>query len=82
MAEIIVLDQFSRNIHRDTPKAFSADDKALALAKEAVVLGCLAELPTSQANFLIMPYMHSKSLAIHQLATPLFEQFAQNNLHR
>ena len=47
LAKIIVLDQFSRNIHRDTPKSFSADDKTLALAKEAVALGCLAELPTS-----------------------------------
>ncbi|PKG78443.1 DUF924 domain-containing protein [Shewanella sp. Actino-trap-3] len=81
LAEIIVLDQFSRNIHRDTPAAFAADNIALVLAQEAVALGCLAELPTHQAGFLIMPYMHSESMIIHQQALPLFEQYAPNNLH-
>jgi uncharacterized protein (DUF924 family) len=80
LAEIIVLDQFSRNIYRDTPAAFSADNIALELAQQAVALGCLAELPAQQAAFLIMPYMHSESMAIHQQALPLFEQYAPDNL--
>ncbi|QDE32214.1 DUF924 family protein [Shewanella polaris] len=80
LAEIIVLDQFSRNIYRDTPAAFSADNIALSLAQEAVAMGCLAVLPTQQAAFLIMPYMHSESIVIHQQALPLFEQYAPNNL--
>jgi uncharacterized protein (DUF924 family) len=80
LAEIIVLDQFSRNIHRDTPAAFAADNIALVLAQEAVTLGCLAQLPTQQAGFLIMPYMHSESMIIHQQGLPLFEQYAPNNL--
>lgn len=80
LAEIIVLDQFSRNIYRDTPAAFSADNIALELAQQAVTLGCLAELPVHQAAFLIMPYMHSESMEIHQQALPLFEQYAPNNL--
>jgi uncharacterized protein (DUF924 family) len=81
LAEIIVLDQFSRNIHRDTLDAFAADNIALVLAQEAVTLGCLAALPPQQAGFLIMPYMHSESMIIHQQALPLFEQYAPKNLH-
>jgi uncharacterized protein (DUF924 family) len=80
LAEIIVLDQFSRNIYRDTPTAFAADNIALELAQQAVALGCLAELPIQQAAFLIMPYMHSESIVIHQQALPLFEQYAPDNL--
>ncbi|MGX9460818.1 DUF924 family protein [Shewanella sp. A14] len=80
LAEIIVLDQFSRNIYRDTPAAFSADNIALALAQEAVALGCLSQLSAQQAGFLIMPYMHSESIKIHQQALPLFAQYAPNNL--
>ena len=39
LAEIIVLDQFSRNIHRDTPAAFAQDAQALTLAQELVASG-------------------------------------------
>jgi len=80
LAEIIVLDQFSRNIHRDTPAAFAADNIALVLAQEAVALGGLAQLPIQQRGFLLMPYMHSESIMIHQQAMPLFEQYAPHNL--
>lgn len=68
LAEIIVLDQFSRNIFRDTPKAFSSDPLALALSQEAIFLGKDKELNTAERNFLYMPFMHSESLAIHKLA--------------
>lgn len=74
LAEIIVLDQFSRNIHRDTPKAFSADAMALALAQEAVSMGADKQLLPNQQAFMYMPYMHSESKLIHQLAVPLFSQ--------
>ncbi|MDD1794509.1 DUF924 domain-containing protein [Enterovibrio sp. ZSDZ42] len=74
LAEIIVLDQFSRNIHRDTPRAFSQDPLALALAQEAVSLGIDRELPPLQRSFLYMPYMHSESALIHEEALRLFNQ--------
>jgi uncharacterized protein (DUF924 family) len=80
LAEIIVLDQFSRNIHRDTPMAFAADEPALLLAQEAVEKGCHIELPPIQVPFLLMPYMHSESAQVHQQAVILFKQFAQDNL--
>lgn len=74
LAEIIVLDQFSRNIYRDTPRAFSSDGIALALAQSAVARGVDQALNDQEKPFLYMPYMHSESLAIHNSARPLFEQ--------
>lgn len=81
LAEIIVLDQFSRNIHRDTPLAFAADPMALALAQEAVAAGVDKQLQPKQVPFLYMPYMHSESRAIHEVALILFNrEGAENNL--
>jgi uncharacterized protein (DUF924 family) len=73
LAEILVLDQFSRNIHRGTPRAFAADPMALALAQEAVAGGHDRELPPERRLFLYLPYMHSESPRIHEIAVPLFE---------
>lgn len=73
LAEIIVLDQFSRNIYRDTPGAFAADSLALALAQEAVSLQIDNELEPIERSFLYMPYMHSESPLIHEQAVKLFE---------
>src|SRR5690606_15817888 len=74
LAEIIVLDQFSRNIYRGTPQAFAQDPMALALAQEAVAANVLEELtePMERA-FLLMPYMHSESPLIHVEAERLFK---------
>ncbi len=74
LAEIIVLDQFSRNLHRDQPRAFACDAQALALAQVAVAAGADQPLPPVQRAFLYMPYMHSESPAIHQIAVTLFSQ--------
>ena len=74
LAEIIVLDQFSRNIYRNTPQAFSQDPLALALAQEAVQLGIDQALSPIERAFLYMPYMHSESSLIHQQAVKLFQQ--------
>jgi uncharacterized protein (DUF924 family) len=72
LAEIIVLDQFSRNMFRGTAESFAYDPLALALAQEAVSLGADKDLPPTQRNFLYMPYMHSESLLVHQAAVDLF----------
>jgi len=76
LAEIIVLDQFSRNIHRGTPAAFAQDPMALALAQEAVRAGALAELSPVERSFLLLPYMHSESAAIHVVAESLYREHA------
>jgi len=76
LAEIIILDQFSRNIYRDTPAAFAQDAMSLALAQEAVAAGVLEVLETiDERKFLLMPYMHSESKLIHQQAEKLFKQY-------
>ncbi len=80
LAEIIVLDQFSRNLHRDSPLAFAADPLALALAQTAVVLGADRELDPRRRVFFHMPYMHSESRAIHAVAEPLFAELSPDNL--
>lgn len=74
LAEIILIDQFSRNIFRDKPEAFSADGVALVLAQEAIAAGADQQLETKERAFLYMPYMHSESRAIHEQAVQLFDQ--------
>ncbi|MDP6969879.1 MAG: DUF924 family protein [Gammaproteobacteria bacterium] len=72
LAEIIVLDQFSRNLHRDSALAFANDAMALALAQEAISQSADQGLTKVQKQFLYMPFMHSESLFIHQQAEILF----------
>lgn len=74
LAEIIVLDQFSRNMFRDSAQAFACDSLALALAQEAVRAGADWALPPAQKAFLYMSYMHSESRLIHEQAVRLFSQ--------
>ena len=74
LAEIIVLDQFSRNIHRDTPDAFAQNTLALALAQELVAGKQDQLLTVKQRHFAYMPYMHSESALVHAQAVQLFAQ--------
>ena len=74
LAEILVLDQFSRNVYRDTPQAFAQDALALALAQELVASGQDRSLPLAQRSFTYMPYMHSESALVHTQAALLFAQ--------
>lgn len=81
LAEIIVLDQFSRNMYRDNARAFAFDALALALAQEAVAAGADMALTPEERSFLYMPYMHSESKTIHAQAMVLFDQPGlENNL--
>ena len=74
LAEIIVLDQFSRNVYRDTPRAFAQDALALVLAQELVASAQDRSLPQAQRVFAYMPYMHSESALVHTQAVALFTQ--------
>jgi len=76
LAEVIVLDQFSRNIHRGDRRAFESDALALALAQEAVAAKADLSLPEQERVFLYMPYMHSESPLIHHAAVRLFQERA------
>lgn len=74
LAEIIVLDQFSRNMFRDSELSFAYDPLALALSQEAISTGADRMLNSSWRHFLYMPFMHSESLEIHDVAMDLFKK--------
>jgi uncharacterized protein (DUF924 family) len=77
LAEIIVLDQFSRNVYRDTPRAFAQDPLALALAQELLGGGHDRALTPDQRTFAYMPYMHSESALVQAQPVELFTQLGQ-----
>lgn len=74
LAEIIVLDQFSRNMFRNHPQSFAYDTIALVLAQEALATGEVEHLSIEQRGFLYMPFMHSESLVIHEEGMRLFSE--------
>lgn len=74
LAEIIVLDQFSRNMFRDTARAFEGDGLALVLSQEAARAGAGQYLVRDERVFLYMPHMHSESGAVHEEAVRLFSE--------
>lgn len=81
LAEIIILDQFSRNMFRNSPLAFVNDALALALAQEAIAAGAETALTPVERSFLFLPFMHSESLKIHEIALQLYERNGiQSNL--
>ncbi len=81
LAEIIVLDQFSRNLFRGTPGAFAQDGMALVLAQEAVAARVHEALTPVARGFLFLPYMHSESRVIHVEAERLYRDFALPGNH-
>ena len=76
LAEIIVLDQFSRNMFRDQAAAFACDFLAVALTQAAIDVGADKNFLTQpqKLSFLYMPLMHSESLLIHEQAVKMFSQ--------
>ncbi len=74
LAEVIVLDQFSRNMFRGSPLSFAHDALALALAQEAISVGADKDLKPVERTFLYMPFMHSESMKIHEIAVELFRK--------
>ena len=76
---IIILDQFSRNMYRNSPESFAQDEQALKLSKLGVKRGDLEQLPTAYKSFLCMPYMHSESLQDQNDSIPLFEGISEYN---
>ncbi len=79
LAEIIVLDQFSRNIFRDSAGAFAADAAALLLAQEAIRRGYDKQHTVEQRVFFYLPFMHSESALIHRRAAELFSEPGMEN---
>ena len=72
LALIILLDQFSRNLHRGSPEAFAADAKALGIARSAVARGFDQELGPMERMFVYLPFEHSENLADQDESVRLF----------
>ncbi|MBX9634819.1 MAG: DUF924 domain-containing protein, partial [Magnetospirillum sp.] len=79
LAEVIVLDQFSRQLYRGQGKAFAWDCMALTLAQELVARGDDSRLTQAQRGFAYLPYMHSESPVIHTEAMRLFTDLGDEN---
>ncbi len=78
---VILLDQFTRNIFRDTPKAFSGDEMALVLSQKSINSKWFSELSMTYKQFLLMPMMHSEDISIQEKSLPLFKQHANNRTY-
>lgn len=74
LAEIIVLDQFSRNMYRNSALAFSTDSTSLVLAQEALSQQADHSLNDAEKAFLYMPFMHSESALMQEKSLALFSQ--------
>ena len=68
LALLILLDQFPRNLYRNSGHAFATDPKALAIAKAAVQAGFHRQVPHALANFFVLPFEHSENLADQDFA--------------
>lgn len=73
LAEIIVLDQFSRNLMRNDIRTYTQDRMAIALAQEALSHPDYDALTVDEKRYVLLPFMHSESMALHRWATPHFE---------
>jgi uncharacterized protein (DUF924 family) len=74
LAEIIVLDQFSRNMFRGTPQMYALDPLALALAQEAVRQGADKKLDKNERMFMYLPFEHSESKKVQKESVRLFKE--------
>lgn len=77
LAAIIVLDQFSRNIHRGTAAAFAADDLAAGLTLHAIEMGWEHRYPPERRAFLYMPLMHAEDAPLQALSVDRFADLGQ-----
>lgn len=72
LAQLIVLDQFSRNMHRDSPKMYALDHLAQDLALRG--LGEVErDLTPLERSFLYMPLMHAENVALQRLCVRRFQ---------
>jgi uncharacterized protein (DUF924 family) len=79
VAEIVVLDQFTRNAYRDTPRAFAGDVRALAAARALIASGADRALPGVRRQFAYLPFEHAEDLATQEESVRLFKQLARDD---
>jgi uncharacterized protein (DUF924 family) len=74
LAAVIVLDQFSRNMYRGSPRSFATDALALSIAQRAIAAGLDRQLTPQQRWFLYMPFQHAEDRAVQARSIELFTQ--------
>lgn len=79
LAEIIVLDQFSRNLFRNSSLSYSQDKMALILAQEIVNHSDFEKLTPDEQQFALMPFMHSESIELHNWAEQYFNKYGKED---
>ncbi|EFE40891.1 conserved hypothetical protein [Trichophyton verrucosum HKI 0517] len=77
LALVVLLDQFSRNLFRGSPDAFSADSKAHEIATRAIIRGFDKDVTAIQASAFYLPLLHQESLISLVAARSLFENLRQ-----
>lgn len=80
LAEIIVLDQFSRNLWRNDIKTYTQDKMAIALAQEVISHPDYDTLSTDEKKYILLPFMHSESLNLHDWALKYYEELGDESL--
>lgn len=78
LALIILLDQFSRNIYRDTPKAFAQDEMALEVCLRGIDQGKDLALEPIERSFFYLPMEHSENLEVQWRSVQAFENLARS----
>jgi uncharacterized protein (DUF924 family) len=79
LAHIVVLDQFTRNVYRDSPRAFAGDARALAAARALVATGGDETLLPVQRSFVYLPFEHAEDLQAQNEGVALFERLAASD---
>jgi len=78
LARVLLLDQFTRNVFRDTPRAFAGDDEALAVASAVVDAGLDRALDAFERWFIYLPFEHAESATMQQRSLELFKRLADD----
>lgn len=81
LALILILDQFTRNVHRGTPKAFAGDPKALAICTLCRERGYLDHPVQGWRHFMLIPMMHSEDIEVQEASLPLFQEHTDQRVY-
>ena len=79
LALVILFDQFSRNMFRDDPKAFSQDHKSRLIVNDSVYAGFLDKMDQDQRFFMVLPLIHSEEITDHEMAYYLLDKYLKDH---
>ncbi len=79
LALLLLLDQFPRNMFRQTPRAFATDPVARGIAERAIKAGFDLEVGNELRSFFYLPFMHSEELADQELCLKLYRDYGNED---